>query len=705
MDNILLKLRKSNKNKYRQLTFCLTIAITLVSSFAALLLSNMIKVALPSGGDSQMQAGLLFVIDLIGCFLLIWYALNLFINNISRELGILLTMGISRKELRKFLLYDIVGMLAKSSIIGIVCGNILTYIIWNIFRTTFGKEQYVPYQFSFPGIILSLFFCMLIMLFMQFSITRYVKKAHVLELLYVQNKNEIVVEVTRKKLFLGIFCTFLGVFLGYGVSIISSFVFHKGVPGIWKVTYLFSVYGIYQILVYCVSSHKKGKNPSHYYKNIIAYSLMKFQGIQNVKSMCVISLLLFGGLFAIYYPLDLVTVAFNVKNESPDFSIPFISKDHVLDKREISDLANEYEVEITKYKECQFANLLTGMVERDLNTEKELISRVVDKDKYCDFISVDEYNRVFGARLELNAGEYYSIVMPDSGENYFQKPNDLKYVYDIHGNKLSVTYKGNVENGEVLGADMGNKKYIINDQDYVNMTNMITESDMTSTIIFNTGESGRVDEFAEEIYEIILNRTSPEAAVNCYYDKYQKGQSDLVGEVYLNDEILEMKSNNVDLINDWKYYPLISEIYTKTMYQNAAVLLFLFSYISIICLVAVMIILYTRGLTLGKNNRRVYVNLHKLGATREYIKHCVRGQLKGMFMWSTLMGCLISAFLKISFLYGNDAFLSKIELYTVLFIVCVTCVVFVLMYGVYLITEKHVLNDINGGISNEENEQ
>ena len=76
MKRILVKLRKYNKNKYRQFTFCLIVSITLVSSFASLILSNMIKAALPSGGDSQMQAGILFIIDLIGCFLLKIYLLK-----------------------------------------------------------------------------------------------------------------------------------------------------------------------------------------------------------------------------------------------------------------------------------------------------------------------------------------------------------------------------------------------------------------------------------------------------------------------------------------------------------------------------------------------------------------------------------------------------------------------------------------------------
>ena len=152
MKRILVKLRKYNKNKYRQFTFCLIVSITLVSSFASLILSNMIKAALPSGGDSQMQAGILFIIDLIGCFLLIWYAENLFIKSKSKELGIFLALGTGRGKLKKYLVKDIMPILLKCSLIGLVLGNALTFIIWNLFRTIFGREEFERYQFSVTGV-------------------------------------------------------------------------------------------------------------------------------------------------------------------------------------------------------------------------------------------------------------------------------------------------------------------------------------------------------------------------------------------------------------------------------------------------------------------------------------------------------------------------------------------------------------------------
>ena len=308
----------------------------------------------------------------------------------------------------------------------------------------------------------------------------------------------------------------------------------------------------------------------------------------------------------------MVTAGLSAENKSADFSIPFRTEDDIFDKEEIEALAYKYDVGITDYRESHFANLLTGMIERDLNEKKELVSELVEKDKYCDFINVNQYNEVFGSRLSLEPGWYYTIVMSDSGESYFQNSDDLRYVYDAHGNRKEVAFKGEVENDDLLGAGLGDAKYILSEADYQSVAVDLSPENMISSIIFNMDDEGKQHDFSLEIYRTILSRTSEDAAVNSEYDRYQEEKARQKGEEYFNSEKLEMSVDNADLMNDWKYYPLITEIYSSALFQYAAVLLFLFSYIAIICLIAVMVILYTRAMTLGINNRHIYLDLYTL---------------------------------------------------------------------------------------------
>lgn len=397
----------------------------------------------------------------------------------------------------------------------------------------------------------------------------------------------------------------------------------------------------------------------------------------------------------VYYPLDLVTAGLSAENKSADFSIPFRTEDDIFDKEEIEALAYKYDVGITDYRESHFANLLTGMIERDLNEKKELVSELVEKDKYCDFINVNQYNEVFGSRLSLEPGWYYTIVMSDSGESYFQNSDDLRYVYDAHGNRKEVAFKGEVENDHLLGAGLGDAKYILSEADYQSVAVDLSPENMISSIIFNMDDEGKQHDFSLEIYRTILSRTSEDAAVNSEYDRYQEEKARQKGEEYFNSEKLEMSVDNADLMNDWKYYPLITEIYSSALFQYAAVLLFLFSYIAIICLIAVMVILYTRAMTLGINNRHIYLDLYKLGASEEYVESCVRGQLKSLFVVITGIGCVTSVLLKGSFFVGNDLYISQTEISTFFFMILTILCVFGLMYVVYKVTVKNLMAVIN----------
>lgn len=50
-----------------------------------------------------------------------------------------------------------------------------------------------------------------------------------------------------------------------------------------KSFYLLSLFGLYRILMYAVAVHKRGRNPQKYYRNLISYGLLKFQGKSVVK--------------------------------------------------------------------------------------------------------------------------------------------------------------------------------------------------------------------------------------------------------------------------------------------------------------------------------------------------------------------------------------------------------------------------------------
>ena len=64
------KLRKRNKNDYRQFRFCIVFAAALISSYLMLIKSPLIEGALPEGGDSGKIVFLILGIAVTGCTVL-----------------------------------------------------------------------------------------------------------------------------------------------------------------------------------------------------------------------------------------------------------------------------------------------------------------------------------------------------------------------------------------------------------------------------------------------------------------------------------------------------------------------------------------------------------------------------------------------------------------------------------------------------------
>lgn len=89
----------------------------------------------------------------------------------------------------------------------------------------------------------------------------------------------------------GILMILLGGFLGYYHSAFFIQVL-KYWPPVWaNVVYAFVPVGLYLFLLYTVIRGWSGKNS---YKNIVSRSIMKFQGRQTVRNMCIIALLTAG---------------------------------------------------------------------------------------------------------------------------------------------------------------------------------------------------------------------------------------------------------------------------------------------------------------------------------------------------------------------------------------------------------------------------
>lgn len=68
----------------------------------------------------------------------------------------------------------------------------------------------------------------------------------------------------------------------------------------------------------------------------------------------------------------------------------------------------------------------------------------------------------------------------------------------------------------------------------------------------------------------------------------------------------------------WQYMPHFRVLDQNDFTKTVAVFLMLFAFVAIVCFAAVLVIAYTRCVTIALNSRQVYDDLRRLGASPRY---------------------------------------------------------------------------------------
>ena len=112
---------------------------------------------------------------------------------------------------------------------------------------------------------------------------------------------------------------------------------------------------MYMMLLHTVVN---GWRKRHKYRDIIATSMMKFQGRQTVRNMLVMTLLIAGAYFAAFYaPMLSTNSAYSFANRPVDFEYHWRNDQNLPVQNEVESLASEYGVELTSWAEVGAATL------------------------------------------------------------------------------------------------------------------------------------------------------------------------------------------------------------------------------------------------------------------------------------------------------------------------------------------------------------
>ena len=220
------KLQKADRRQAALYLFCNFIALMLITAYSAMMVSPTVLTVLPEGGDSRKQVVMIFVLAFFGCMVFTIYAASLFFRKKSRQLGVLMALGASRKRLAPGLFREVFTLSGSSSLLGIAAGFPFVWMLWNLFRIFLVDSPEMVLRFDFRCLFISFLFLLAVIGFSCITAWKYLKKTNIMDVVHEEHKNEPVRELGRWCGPVGIFLLLAGAVLGYSAPGLYQNIFH-----------------------------------------------------------------------------------------------------------------------------------------------------------------------------------------------------------------------------------------------------------------------------------------------------------------------------------------------------------------------------------------------------------------------------------------------------------------------------------------------
>ena len=662
MNKIYKKLRKNTKGQYYLLSFCVFLSVLLVTSFSLMYFGPTVQEFLPEGGDTRKMASLLFGITAVGCFVFTVYAAGLFFRFKAREYGILLALGTEKRQLKKLLFQELSVVTAGASLAGLLVSVPASFLIWKLFELFIISNEQMTYRFGAVGFLPGILFACILACVLGAAGRRFINRSDIMEILRTQQKTEMVKEIQPWAFPAGVVLTILGILLGSGLPQVAAKVFGIGLPGIVNLFYLFSLVGIYWILLSAVAQSRAKKNRSKYYGNLVSISLMRFTAKATTKNMCVMTLLIFVCGFSSFYGMQYILAGGSVQTEnSKDFSLHYPVLEEQIGKEEIYDTAASYGIEVTDFMEHTATNLVVSYHAKDFDDDTSRYIEVYrEKEMASVFVPESDFEKLSGQDITVAPGTYQTVTTTDY-HGFFEYEDGLQEVMNPDtGKTYPLIYGGTVES-DVLAPISEPFAYVVSDEAYQEMTEGVQDAYKEWIISFNAVNVEDSYDFAKDLLAQYTERATDLSNHMGYWNIWAQKIADESGNEYSYGDRINMTMDNNMLLGDWKYAPAFNIITAQDRMQMISVYVMLCLYIFIISLAAVSVMAYVRSISVATDNKGLFESLTKLGADKRYKRNVLKKQIARIVQYPGMIGCVLGFVFAFVMDFMNDGMISAIE--------------------------------------------
>lgn len=696
MTDLEKKLQKTDRKQAALYLFCNFVSLLLITSFSAMMFSPTVLLVFPEGGDSRKQMIAIFALALFGCVVFTIYAGSLFFRKKARQLGTLMALGASRRTLTPGLFREVLFLSSVSSLLGILAGIPFVLLLWNSFRLLLIDSQEMVLQLDFRFLLLSFAFFLLVVLFACFTAYHYLRRTDIIDVIQEEHKNEPVKMLGTWCGPLGIFLLFSGAITGYLAPGIYLDTFQAYPTALINLFYAPVFVGLYLIMLHAVV-HGARSHRKHPYRNLIARSMMKFQGKQTVNNLLVSTVLIAGGCFAIFYlPMFSIGPLMNITERPYDYCYDYRIDQSVPNKAQITALADSHGLKLKDFKSENYLTLaLDGecYVEED---ERHFHYEYTKLLREGNFFSASSFFRLTGQELSVPEGTYYAISNRTETGSYDLLTNSTLLTNLSTGKEFPVSFGGLAHYDLFAG---NTEYYVINDRDYEALAAGLSDEWKGNMVLFNIDGEDSYD-FAKDFFYTLVASFGPECELPTYYDRVTKIREEQQGGIYWGDtdrmtKISFDSPDTSDFRAYFRYMPKIRILEQQDFFRSFAVFLMMFLFICIICLFAALIISYTRCMTIALNNRYVFDNLKRLGASPAFLLQEIKNQAGTVFKIPAMAGMTAMYLLYSLIMYGNDSVITFSEIAGLAGCLLVLLLLALLHYAVYRITVRSMAKQLS----------
>ena len=688
MKELEARLRRTDRKQAGLYLLCNFISLMLMTAYSALMFSPTVLNIFPEGGDSLRQLYMIFIMTLFGCTVFTVYAASLFFRKKSRQLGILMALGASRKTLAPGLFREVILLSGSSAFLGILAGFPFIMILWKLFRFFIVDNQYIVLNLDFSCLWIPLVFALLVLFCACLLAFVYLRKTDIMDVIQEEHQNEPVRELGLWCGPVGIILLIGGAMLGYNFPTFYRDLTHRFPSALLKVLCYSPVFaGLYMIMLHTVVNgwRFRRKNP---WKNIVARSMMKFQGKQTVNSLLVTTVLIAGGCFGIFYlPMLGTGTSMTIEQREYDYSWFWPSDQTLPSEEEIQTLAKEHKFQIVDWKECPYLSLAVDSNMMIDNDDGSFSWKYYEIASEGHFLSESDFNKISGQNLSVEPGEYYAVTNREE-TSYRIVDNSTRFTNMITREVLPVSFKGFVHFEQLGALYVG----ILDDGDFQKISQGLTPK-WHGTMAFFNSEGKDSHPFARAFYEKIVASFDDDSISTGLYDPVEylmtEGYTnDYFGTSYRNaDERLDRSQlDSADFRMFWNYMPQFRVLDSTEQLNTFSVFMMTFLFIGIVCFTAALVISYTRCQTLALNNAYVFYDLKRLGASPEYLSRELRRPAGPVFKIPAVVGMSCMVLLYGMMLYANDNRYTQSEIAGFLVCLEVIAVIALLFYAVFLKT-------------------